>query len=162
VILEAVVLGRTHVVEVEGGSGLYTVSVDGVVHEVRLAEATGGLALLQTGGRSHELGIERGRGRYRIVLPGDCLEVELAEPRRGATKARSADGPARIVAPMPGRIVRVATAAGAAVEAGQGLVVIEAMKMENELKAPRAGSVLELLVREGQAVEAGAPLLVVG
>ena len=62
---------------------------------------------------------------------------------------------------MPGRIVRVLSEAGACVVAGQGLVVIEAMKMENELRAPRGGRLLELLVREGQAVDAGALLAVV-
>ena len=62
---------------------------------------------------------------------------------------------------MPGRIVRLLSQPGADVVAGQGLVVIEAMKMENELRAPRAGRLLELLVREGQAVEAGALLAVV-
>ena len=68
----------------------------------------------------------------------------------------------RVTAPMPGRVVRVLSAPGADVAAGQGLVVIEAMKMENELRAPRAGRVQELPVREGQAVEAGALLAVVG
>jgi biotin carboxyl carrier protein len=63
---------------------------------------------------------------------------------------------------MPGRVVRVLEAPGAEVAAGQGLVVIEAMKMENELKSPRAGRVLEVAVREGQAVEAGALLALVG
>ena len=62
---------------------------------------------------------------------------------------------------MPGRIVRVLSQAGADVAAGQALVVIEAMKMENELRAPRGGQLLELLVREGQTVEAGALLAVV-
>jgi biotin carboxyl carrier protein len=63
---------------------------------------------------------------------------------------------------MPGKVVRVLVAAGDAVAAGGGLVVVEAMKMENELRSPRAGVVLELLAREGQAVESGAPLAVVG
>ena len=64
--------------------------------------------------------------------------------------------------PMPGRVVRVLSAVGNDVAAGQGLAVIEAMKMENEIRAPRAGRVQEVAVREGQAVEAGALLLVVG
>jgi biotin carboxyl carrier protein len=63
---------------------------------------------------------------------------------------------------MPGRVVRVLRAPGAEVAAGEGLVVIEAMKMENELRSPRAGRVQEVAVREGQAVEAGALLMVVG
>jgi biotin carboxyl carrier protein len=63
---------------------------------------------------------------------------------------------------MPGRVVRLLVAPGADVESGQGLVVVEAMKMENEVRAPRGGRVLEVTVREGQAVEAGALLAVVG
>ena len=62
---------------------------------------------------------------------------------------------------MPGRVVRVLVAAGADVAAGQGLVVVEAMKMENELRAPRAGRVAEVAVREGEAVDAGALLAVI-
>ncbi len=89
--------------------------------------------------------------------------MDLAEAGRGS----SAPGPPRpwalrLTAPMPGRVVRVLEAPGADVVAGQGLVVIEAMKMENELEAPRAGRVQEVAVREGQAVEAGALLAVVG
>ena len=63
---------------------------------------------------------------------------------------------------MPGKVTRVLVARGQAVAAGAGLLVVEAMKMENELEAPRSGEVLELLAREGQAVEAGALLVVVG
>jgi biotin carboxyl carrier protein len=63
---------------------------------------------------------------------------------------------------MPGRVVRVLETPGTDVQAGQGLVVIEAMKMENEIRAPRAGRLQEVTVREGQAVEAGTLLAVVG
>ena len=112
--------------------------------------------------RSHELWLERQPQGYQVVFPGDSLRVELAEATRGnAAPARHDHGPARLTAPMPGRIVRVLSSPGADVVAGQGLVVIEAMKMENELRAPRGGRLLELLAREGQAVEAGALLAVV-
>ena len=72
-----------------------------------------------------------------------------------------AAGPIQIVSPMPGRIVRVLVMAGDVVAARQGLLVVEAMKMENELRAAARGTVTELFVREGQSVDAGAPLLVV-
>ena len=70
-------------------------------------------------------------------------------------------GPQRIVAPMPGKVVRVLVKPGDAVEARQGLVVVEAMKMENELRAARAGTVAAVSVVEGQSVDAGAVLAVV-
>ena len=79
---------------------------------------------------------------------------------RAAPPAR-VSGPARIVAPMPGRLVRVLVSTGQDVQAGQGLVVVEAMKMENEIRAPRSGRVKDVPAREGQAVEAGALLVVV-
>ena len=73
----------------------------------------------------------------------------------------SGSGPQRVVAPMPGKIVRILVKAGDAVKAKQGLVVVEAMKMENELRAARDGRVREVSVSEGQSVDAGAVLLVV-
>jgi len=162
-IFDASVLGRTVRVEVRGGDGRYTVSLDGQPLEVSVSGSGPGFTSLLIGAASHELGLERQGQGYRVVFPGSSVTVELAlAARGGATSARHDHGPARLTAPMPGRIVRVLSQAGADVVAGQGLVVIEAMKMENELRAPRGGRLQELLVREGQAVEAGALLAVVG
>ncbi len=161
-IFDATVLGRTLRVEVRGSDGRYTVSLDGKPLEVSASAAARGLTSLRIGALSHEVGLEREPSGYRVAFPGDSLTVELADAALGnAAPARREHGPARLTAPMPGRIVRLLSAAGADVLAGQGLVVIEAMKMENELRAPRAGRLQQLLVREGQAVEAGALLAVV-
>jgi biotin carboxyl carrier protein len=83
--------------------------------------------------------------------------------RRGARSSgtAAASGPQRIVAPMPGKVVRVPVAAGDTVRAGQPLVVVEAMKMENELRAGRDGTVADVQAREGMSVEAGTLLVVV-
>ena len=162
-ILDATVDGRTIRVEVRGGDGRYRLTLDGAPLEVDLAGVSRGLSSLLVGGASHEVGIEKRNGGYTVVFPGESLTVELAAAARGASPpARHAAGPARVVAPMPGRVVRLLAEAGTDLAAGQGLFVIEAMKMENELKAPRAGRLLEVAVREGQAVEAGALLAVVG
>jgi biotin carboxyl carrier protein len=131
--------------------------------EVDLLETGRSFVSLLVGGESHEVAIEKRPEGYLVLFPGDAVTVELAESARGAlAAAHRPPGPARLVAPMPGRVVRVLRERGADVAAGEGLVVIEAMKMENELKSPRAGRVQEVAVREGQAVEAGALLLVVG
>jgi biotin carboxyl carrier protein len=162
-IFDASVSGRSFRVEVRGGSGRYTLRLDGKPLEVGVSDAGRGYRSLLIGTTSHELGIEREGDAYRVSFPGVSVVIALTEAARGsATVAPRADGPARLTAPMPGRIVRVLSSAGADVVAGQGLMVIEAMKMENELRAPRGGRLTELLVREGQAVEAGALLAVVG
>jgi biotin carboxyl carrier protein len=160
---DATVAGRTVRVEVRGRNGRYTVTLDGASIEVDRVENSPPFASLLVDGESHEVGIERQAQGYVVLLAGHAVSVEMAEAGRGAAPAAAgAHGPARLTAPMPGRVVRVLEAPGADVAAGQGLVVIEAMKMENELKSPRAGRVQEVAVREGQAVETGALLAVVG
>jgi len=162
-IYDASVSGRSARVEVRGGAGRYTLRIDGTAIEVSVSDAGPGYRSLLIGATSHELGVEREGDAYRVSFPGASVVVTLAETARGgATLAPREQGPSRLTAPMPGRIVRVLSSAGADVVAGQGLMVIEAMKMENELRAPRGGRLTELLVREGQAVEAGALLAVVG
>jgi biotin carboxyl carrier protein len=98
-----------------------------------------------------------------VHIDGVPVEVSINQMRRaGAAAAHSADGgPQRVTAPMPGKIVRVLVAAGEAVRARQPVAVIEAMKMENELRAGRDGTVAEVLGRQGDSVEAGALLLVI-
>ena len=160
---DATVGGRTVRVEVRGANGRYTVVLDGSPVQVDVVTAGLPFASLLVGGESHEVGVERRPEGYVVHFPGDAVNVQIEEAARGASPAvPRAQGPARLTAPMPGRVVRVLEAPGADVAAGQGLVVIEAMKMENELKSPRAGRVQEVAVREGQAVEAGALLAVVG
>ena len=97
------------------------------------------------------------RGRYTLWLDGYRFDVEALDERTRAIHERSgasakATGPAPVVAPMPGLIVRINAAVGDAVAAGQGLVVMEAMKMENELRAQAAGNVKNILVAPGTAV----------
>ncbi len=117
------------------------------------------------GGDSHEIAIEPlGRGRHLVHVDGHVVPVTLLTPGRGrpgaGTATKAATGPIEIVSPMPGRIVKVLVTPGQAVAARQGLVVVEAMKMENELRAPRAGTIADVRVREGAPVEANVVLVV--
>jgi biotin carboxyl carrier protein len=126
---------------------------------------TGSLSLLADG-RSARCDIESDAdGRFRVLLGEELHAFELLDDRKHrmhkAGGKFSLEGPQRVDAPMPGKIVRVLVKEGDAVEEGQGLVVVEAMKMENELKSPKAGVVRELHAQEGQPVEAGAKLAVV-
>ncbi|HVR70784.1 MAG TPA: biotin/lipoyl-containing protein [Vicinamibacteria bacterium] len=160
--LEALVDGRIVRVEVNGEGGRYTVVLDDRTLAVD-ARATGprGMSLI-VDGESHAAGVERRPGGYIVHLREDTLEVDLDDPGTAAAAAprRAAAGPVRVAAPMPGRLLRVLVEPGQEVSAGQGLVVMEAMKMENELRAPRAGRVAEVHARERQTVETGALLVI--
>jgi biotin carboxyl carrier protein len=98
-----------------------------------------------------------------VVVDGQRIEIEVYDPRnfRSGGKLGSADGPQEVAAPMPGKVVRVLVAAGDAVEAGQGVVVVEAMKMQNEVKSPKAGTIREIRTRADATVAAGEILLVI-
>jgi biotin carboxyl carrier protein len=107
---------------------------------------------------------ESGRGRYTIWVGGFRFDVEALDERTRAIRALAASsatpsGPAPLVAPMPGMVVRVQVGEGDSVQSGQGLVVMEAMKMENELRATASGIVRRVHVTPGTAVEKGALLL---
>ena len=107
---------------------------------------------------------KNGRGRYSLWVDGYRFEVEALDERTRAIRDLSAanaapSGPAPVLAPMPGLIVRVNVSVGDAVEAGQGVIVMEAMKMENELRATASGKVKSVEVSPGTAVEKGAVLV---
>jgi biotin carboxyl carrier protein len=114
--------------------------------------------------RSYEVAVERRSNGERIVhIDGLAVPVSIVDPREQLVRRRGAaasdSGPRSIVSPMPGRIVKVLVKEGDTVAALQGLVVVEAMKMENELRAPRAGQVTAVKVVEGMSVEANAVLV---
>jgi biotin carboxyl carrier protein len=161
-ILDVEVDGRAHRVAVTGGKGRYTIAIDGRPLEVDWREVGGPFVSLLLGGRSHYVALEPRPGGYRVLVESHDFAVDVLDSTRDAVLARPGPaGPARLVAPMPGRIVRVLAEPGQEVEAGQGLVVMEAMKMENDLRSSRAGRVVEVHAREGQTVETGSLLVVV-
>ncbi|HYN09150.1 MAG TPA: biotin/lipoyl-containing protein [Vicinamibacterales bacterium] len=139
------------------------VIVDGQAREVRVASTELGLALLFDDGRSVDAALtERAAGEWFVQLPKVDISASVNGRRFGhGRRGAAVKGDQRVLAPMPGRIVRVLVRAGDAVAAGQPLVVVEAMKMENELKSPRAGRVKEVSVSEGASIEAGRLLVVV-
>jgi biotin carboxyl carrier protein len=113
--------------------------------------------------RSLEVSIEpRAGGELIVHVNGRAVGVTIDTRRkRRRESAAAAAGPTAVVAPMPGRIVKLLVAPGDVVEALQPLVVVEAMKMENELRAPRAGSVADVRISQGMSVEANAVLMVI-
>lgn len=143
------------------------VTVDGETMPAAVAEVEGtSVRLVTIGGAQHRVVARRhgARGRYAIWMDGWRFDVDALDERTRAIKELSAAnagpaGPAPVVAPMPGLIVRVHVAVGDRVRAGQGVVVMEAMKMENELRAPADGTVRAIAAAPGSAVEKGAVLV---
>ncbi len=142
------------------------VAADGAVNVVAADAALVNAALVNTV-RRVEATFAPGReaGAFTVSVNGHSVPVQLrlgGAGRRGRDAGSAAGaGTQKVVAPMPGKIVRVLVKPGDDVNARQGLVVVEAMKMENELKAARAGRVRDVLVSEGRSVDAGAVLVIV-
>ena len=138
-------------------------TVDGRLVEADAIRISHGAYSILLGGRSIEITVEETSGGLLARANGHEFQVEVIDPRSWR-RARGAgielEGRQQLVAPMPGKIVRVLVAAGQQVAAGQGLLVIEAMKMQNEIRSPKSGTV-EKLAREGQTVNAGEVLAVV-
>ena len=154
--------GRTYEVELDGG----VATVDGEPVDAHLARLPGTpVRHLLEDGRSHALVADRAdRDRWSLHLDGQRFEVEVVNERTRAIRAMTgqsggARGPKPVKAPMPGLVVSVAVEPGESVEAGQSVAIIEAMKMENDLKAESGGVVARVLVEAGQAVEKGTVLV---
>jgi biotin carboxyl carrier protein len=154
---------ETHEVEIDGE----TVVLNAERVRARLDALDGTPVLLLSIGNSvHRVLAEPDgeRGHYALSIDGYRVAVEAIDERSRAIRDLSGassrkSGPTHVVAPMPGMIVRINVEEGDTVQAGQGLIVMEAMKMENELRATSGGTVRKLLVSPGSAVEKGAILL---
>lgn len=150
-------------VDLEGDA----VVIGGTRVDAHLADVEGTpVRLVTIGGAQHRVVARRGaaRGSYALWIDGWRFDVEALDERSRAIRDLSAataaaSGPAPVVAPMPGLVVRVQVAVGDRVEPGQGVVVMEAMKMENELRATASGTVKAVLAVPGKAVEKGAVLV---
>lgn len=157
---------KTFVVDIEKTSEtLYAVRVDGTLIEVDARRAGGGLWTLLVGHQTHDVDVLAQNGSLRLAVDGELYEAEVADHERrallGRQRAFAVEGPQEVRAPMPGKVVKVLVAPGAAVAEGEGLVIVEAMKMENVLKSPIAGVVKQIFIQEGQPVEARMPLATV-
>ncbi len=154
---------REHDVDVRAVDGGYLVTIDGQEKTVDAAQLESFFYSLIVDGRSYEISVrEPEAGLFVVGHGGHRQEVRLVDPRMAAAGAHLGEsGPAEVRAVMPGRIVALLVTEGDAVADGQGLLVLEAMKMENEVKAPRAGIVRTLSVEKGHTVEAGAPLVLI-
>ncbi len=148
------------------GDGHYRIRVDGIEHRIDAQPLDHGAASLIVDGQSYSVEFEEDGDIVTVLVRDRLLRIDIADERRLRMRTASSrftlEGNQTVVAPMPGRLVKVLVKTGDEVAEGQPVAVVEAMKMENELKSPKAGKVVDVRAREGEAVEGGAPLVVVG
>jgi biotin carboxyl carrier protein len=163
-IYEVTIAGRLRQVEVKRQGNLWHCRMDEREWIVNVAQPCPEVLSLLIDGRVYEIRRDRTAQGTQIWVEGTRFPVETRDPRslkaRRAT-AYSGDGPQKLVASMPGKVVRVLRSADEPVEPGDGILVVEAMKMQNELKSPKKGIVRQVLAREGAAVNAGDVLAIV-
>jgi biotin carboxyl carrier protein len=165
--LRAEIAGENHQLSFRREGARLFAEVEGRRYELEAREVEAGVYTLLIDGRVYECRVEgaaaRG-GATKVEVGGHSYEVTLSDPKRlrgaGAGSA-DAGGRAEIKALMPGKIVRVLVGVGASVEAGDALVVVEAMKMQNEMKSPKVGTVIEVRAQAGTTVNAGDVLVVI-
>lgn len=160
--LQIEIAGQTRSVHYKPGQS--TVTLDGRELEVHARMLRPGVLSLIIDGRAWRVVLEDGADESAVHLATQRVAYRVDDPRSlKARRARSggADGPVNVKASMPGRVVRVLAQPGDAVNAHQGVIVIEAMKMQNELKSPKAGRVAELRVAPGDTVASGEVLAVI-
>lgn len=160
-IYEVLIGEKTYRVELIRAGSNWTCELDGRDFPVDVVSPQPGLLSLLIDGRSYDVKQEVFASETNVVVGHERFNTVVRDPRslRGRRAADSGgQGARKITAPMPGKVVRIFAGTGAQVEAGQAVLVIEAMKMQNELKSPKKGKVSKLTVSEGDAVETGQTL----
>jgi biotin carboxyl carrier protein len=162
---EVLVDGHSHQVELERVQNGYQGTVDGEPFAIDVVMTARDVLSIIHGGRNYEAKREYSLlGETHIIVGSERFNTEVRDPRSLRSRLAAAgagSGPAKIVAPMPGKIVRLVVREGDEVEAGQGIVVVEAMKMQNEIKGTKKGKITKIAVKEGAAVNAGDLLAIV-
>ncbi len=162
---DIIVDGKTHHVEVVRGEKLWSCKVDGQEMDVDAALTARDVLSVLLAGKAYEIKRERSlQGELHMVIGSARYAVDVQDPRSLKTRravAGAETGPQKIKAAMPGKIVRVLVTEAEEVKAGQGIIVMEAMKMQNEMKSPKDGRVQKLLTAEGSAVNAGDTLAII-
>jgi len=162
---DVIVDGKTHHVELTRGEKLWSCKVDGQPMEVDAALTASDVLSVLVGNKAYEIKRERSlQGEVHMVIGSARYAVDVQDPRslrmRRAIAGAEA-GPQKLRALMPGKVVRVLVNEKDEVKAGQGVLVMEAMKMQNEMKSPKDGKVQKILAAEGSTVNAGDTLAII-
>ncbi len=161
---EILIDGKPHQLELERDGNSWSCRLDGESIHADAVMTKHDVISILIGGTHYEVKRERTPADVHYWVKNSRFAVEVRDPRSlRSRKASTAtgEGPQKLLAPMPGKVVRVILPAGSKVEAGQGVLVVEAMKMQNELKSPKQGTVTQVMVAEGASVTAGEVLAIV-
>ncbi|HZE81797.1 MAG TPA: biotin/lipoyl-containing protein [Candidatus Polarisedimenticolia bacterium] len=160
-IYEVTLGEKTYRVELTRAGEQWKCRLDGRELPVDIVYGQNGVLSLLLGGKSYEVKQETVGAEMHVVVGHERFNASVRDPRSFRSRSRvgaAEQGVMKIKAPMPGKVVRVLAGVGTQVELGQSVIVIEAMKMQNELKAPKNGVVKKINVAEGAAVDAGQAL----
>ena len=155
--------GQSYQLELEGSDRTWSCRLDGRSVQADAVPIKPDILSLRICAQVHEVRLERIGAETFIYVGNERFPAEVRDPRslRGRTRAADDQGPKKLTAPMPGKVVRILTTEGEAVASGAGVLVVEAMKMQNEIKSPKKGTIRKILVRTGAAVNAGDVLAIV-
>jgi biotin carboxyl carrier protein len=163
--LQAEINGEKHDVEITRNGDIVRATVDGRSYELEASEPEHNVFLLKNNGRIFEADVSVAAGKpHQVRVGSEEFEIKLIDPKRlrgSAGSEDAVDGTAEIKTAMPGKVVRIIAAAGTVVQKGDGIIVVEAMKMQNEMRSPKDGVVREIRAAEGSTVNAGEILAVI-
>jgi len=162
-IYEVAIDGKNYRLDLNQVDGRWSCELDGREIEVDAVLARPNVLSLRIGNKAYEVKCERVASDVHIWVGSRRFAPEVRDPRSLRSRSRSVDDhvPRKLTAPMPGKVVRILLAQGSEVEVGAGILVVEAMKMQNEVKSPKKGTIQKILVTTGSAVNAGDVLAIV-
>lgn len=164
-IYEVLIDGTPHKVEIEKRDTVWQCSVDGKSFDIDASLTARDVLSILVGGKAYEAKREYSlSGETHVIIGSERFSAEVRDPRSLRSRKAAAgvgEGPQKVAAPMPGKVVRILVQQGAGVEAGQGIMVVEAMKMQNEIKSPKKGVVQKIAVAEGGSVASGDTLAII-
>lgn len=165
--LQAEIEGKKHNVTLEREGRNITASVDGRKYELDVSEPEPGVVLMKHDGKVYEASVSAGQRNsetQNVRLGSNEYDIRMVDPKRlrsAGSDSEHSEGTVEIKTAMPGKIVRILMYAGAVVKKGDAVIVVEAMKMQNELKSPKDGIITEIRHIEGITVNAGDVLAVI-
>jgi biotin carboxyl carrier protein len=162
-LYEIAIDSKNYRLELNHADGRWSCRLDGRDFEIDAILIRTDVLSLRIGNLAYEVKSERVANDLHLWVGSMRFVVEVRDPRslRGRTRATDDQGPRKITAAMPGKVVRLLVHEGDQVEPGRGVAVVEAMKMQNEIKSPKKGTIQKILVGEGAAVNAGDVLAIV-